>query len=141
MEFSLSQGQLSAAIARVINATDRRSPMLGSILITACAGEVSLTATDMRVGVTEVIACDVVSGGALAIQAGHLANVVKVLSGEVSVKSLHNSWARIAAGRTEYKVMGIGAGDFPDLPDPTGVNLIDVDAPTIVDLIDKTLFS
>jgi DNA polymerase-3 subunit beta len=96
----------------------------------------------MMISLTETVGCKVHGPGSLTLGVRHLNNVVRTLpSGAVRVKSLDNSWAQIVAGRSEFKLMGMPEGDFPELPDASGVAFTTVASHKLVDLIDKTLFS
>lgn len=116
--------------------------MLGNVLIRATKSAVVLSATDMMVSITETLPCDVAIQGSVGVWASHLHSMVRVLgNSDVLVRALDGAWVQIKEGRTEYKVQGVTAGDFPDLPDPDGVSFTEVKAPVLTSLIDKTLFS
>lgn len=146
MEFTVNQGRLSAALSRASTATARGSKVVeihSSILLRATPRGVVVTATDMLVAFTELVDCNVGAPGSIAIKASNLASMVKALpSGEVKAVLLPKSnTLQLEAGKTLVKLMGMSAGDFPDLPDPDGVEFSDVNAAVLVDLIGKTLFS
>jgi DNA polymerase-3 subunit beta len=145
MEFEIDQARFLSALTLAQTVADRRStmPVLANVLLRATKDDhLICCATDMMIALTETVPCKVSSPGSLTLGVRHLHNVVRTLaSGAVKVKSLDNSWAQIRAGRSEFKLMGMPEGDFPELPDAGGVNFTEVPSHRVVDLIDKTLFS
>src|SRR5690606_28571570 len=145
MEFEIDQARFLSALTLAQTVADRRStmPVLANVLLRATTNdELVCCATDMMIALTETVPCKVSSPGSLTLGVRHLHNVVRTLpSGPVRIKSLDNSWAQIVASRSEFKLMGMPEGDFPELPDPAGVKLTEIASHKLVDLIDKTLFS
>ncbi len=145
MEFEIDQTRFLSALTLAQTVADRRStmPVLANVLLRATADdELICSATDMMIALTESVPCKVSSPGSLTLGVRHLHNVVRTLpTGAVRVKSLDNSWAQILAARSEFKLMGMPEGDFPDLPDPRGASFTSLASHRLVDLIDKTLFS
>jgi len=145
MEFEIDQARFLSALTLAQTVADRRStmPVLANVLLRATdQDELVCCATDMMIALTETVSCKVNSPGSLTLGVRHLHNVVRTLpSGAVKVKSLDNSWAQILASRSEFKLMGMPEGDFPELPDPAGVALTELASHKLVDLIERTLFS
>lgn len=145
MEFEIDQARFLSALTLAQTVADRRStmPVLANVLLRATADdELVCCATDMMIALTETVPCKVSSPGSLTLGVRHLHNVVRTLpSGALRVKSLDNSWAQILASRSEFKLMGMPEGDFPELPDAGDVEFTKIPSHRLVDLIDKTLFS
>lgn len=145
MEFEIDQARFLSALTLAHTVADKRAtmPVLANVLLRATKDdELVVSATDMMISLTETVGCKVHGPGSLTLGVRHLNNVVRTLpSGAVRVKSLDNSWAQIVAGRSEFKLMGMPEGDFPELPDASGVAFTTVASHKLVDLIDKTLFS
>jgi DNA polymerase-3 subunit beta len=145
MEFEIDQARFLSALTLAQTVADRRAtmPVLANVLLRATADDqLVCCATDMMIALTETVPCKVNSPGSLTLGVRHLNNVVRTLpSGPVKVKSLDNSWAQLRASRSEFKLMGMPEGDFPELPDASGVAFVEVPSHRLVDLIEKTLFS
>ncbi|NVB38141.1 DNA polymerase III subunit beta [Pseudenhygromyxa sp. WMMC2535] len=145
MEFEIDQARFLSALTLAQTVADRRNtmPVLANVLLRATKDdELVCSATDMMIALTETVPCKVSSPGSLTLGVRHLHNVVRTLpSGALRIKSLDNSWAQILASRAEFKLMGMPEGDFPELPDSTGVDFTQIPGHKLVDLIDKTLFS
>jgi len=145
MEFEIDQARFMSALNLAQTVADRRStmPVLANVLLRATTNdELVCCATDMMIALTETVSCKVSSPGSLTLGVRHLHNVIRTLpSGALRIKSLDNSWAQILASRSEFKLMGMPEGDFPDLPDPAGIEFTEIPSHKLVDLIEKTLFS
>lgn len=124
---------------------DRKStmPVLANVLIRTEGKEAVLcAATDLRVSVAAEMKAEVLEEGGMSIGAKHLFEIVKGLPGEeVSFKKTENNWAEIKAGKAKYRIVGMSDRDFPRLPDHRSVDFKEMDASTLSDMIDKTIFS
>ena len=143
MEFEIDQSRAVAAVALASAVADKRStsPILANVLIRADADGVTFLATDMMIGTAEAVAAKVTTPGAITVKAGHLYNVLRVLpAGVVTITAMDNSWIQIHAGRSEFKIMGLPEGDFPDLPE-TDATMVEIPSGSVIGLVDHTLFS
>jgi DNA polymerase-3 subunit beta len=144
MEFVIDQSRFLSALALAQTVADRRGtmPVLANVLLKVDKRGVECRATDMLIAVSERIDAEVVSTGSLTLGVRHLHGVVKTLvEGPVRVRGLDNHWAEIVAGRSEFKLMGMSEADFPTLPDPHDLQLVELPVHAFGDLLTKTLFS
>ncbi len=152
MEFEIDQARFLSALALAQTVADKRStmPVLANVLLRASGdGNLVCSATDMMISLTETIPADVKNGGSLTVGVRHLHGVIKTLpSGDLSFKGLENHWAQIIAGKSQFKLMGMPEGDFPELPDPVRgakgkkpVEFATITGHVLSDLIQKTEFS
>lgn len=152
MEFEIDQARFLSALSLAQTVADKRStmPVLANVLLRA-SGEDSVvcSATDMMISLTETIPAEVKKSGSLTVGVRHLHGVVKTLpSGDLGFKGLENHWAQITARKSEFKLMGMPEGDFPELPDPKtsgkgkkAVEFATITGHILSDLINKTEFS
>jgi len=149
MEFEIDQARFLSALSLAQTVADKRStmPVLANVLLRAMGdGRVVCSATDMMISLTESVAANVTAGGSLSVGVRHLHGVVRTLpSGPIRIKGLDNQWAQILSGRSEFKLMGMPQGDFPELPEPMRnkkpLPFTHVAAHALADLIQKTQFS
>jgi DNA polymerase III subunit beta len=146
IEIEIDQPRLAAALAAAVSVVDKRSsnqPILASVLLTADAKGVHIAATDMQVSMREKIDATSIAHGSICIAAEYLSRVVRSLpSKPLRITGLENHWLKVVTGRSEFKLMGQAAADFPDLPaaEPKAVWTA-VPAALIRDLIAKVEFS
>lgn len=145
MEFEIEQGKLLAALSLAQTVADKRStmPVLANILLRAGKdNKVVCSATDMMISLTEQVAAEVKTPGILTLDVRHLHSVVRTLPDRpIRVKALDNHWAQLTVGRSEFKFMGMPPADFPELPDPKGLEFTRVMGHVLADMIQKTQFS
>ena len=145
MDFEIDQAKFLSALALAQTVADKRGtmPILANVLLTATkGGEVICSATDMHISLTESLAADVKSPGALTLGVRHLFSVVRTLPDRpLRFRALDNNWAQLTVGRSEFKLMGTAQTDFPELPDPSGLAFSKAMSHALADLIQKTQFS
>lgn len=139
------QEELERGLARVARATSARPalPVLGAILLTAGAGQVTLAATDLELAVRTRIGGAVDGAGAIAVPARLLADFVASLPAapvhlqvDPTTRTLHVTCARARAA-----IKGFDADDFPLIPPPAGAPVACVAAGRLRDLIGRVAFS
>ena len=149
MEFSIETDELTKGLYRAQGIVEKKTamPILSNVLFDASSdGKVSITATDLEVGMIGEHPADVVTPGTITISARHLYDIVRSLpKGRVIIKKLPNNWAEVrsdAAGRNiEYKMLGMAPEDFQALPELTKAQLFEVSSPALKEMIEKTSYA
>lgn len=119
MKFKINKDHFSNGLQQVLNVVGTRAamPILGNVLIEAQAGHLSLTTTNLDIGIRCRITAEISSEGSITLPVRKLATIVKELpQKEVFVEVESNNQAKITSGGSLFKVMGIGTEDFPPLP-------------------------
>jgi len=145
MEIKIKKTEFLKGLYLAQSIADRKStmPVLANALNRSEGKEsVMCAATDLRVSVVAEMKAEVMQEGGMSIGAKHLFEVIKGLPGEeILFKKTENNWAEIKAGKAQYRLVGMSDRDFPRLPDPREVEFKEIDAATLGDMIDKTIFS
>ncbi|MDA0848210.1 MAG: DNA polymerase III subunit beta [Verrucomicrobia bacterium] len=119
MEFKINKDHFSHGLQQVLNVVGTRSamPILGNVLIEAGADHISLTTTNLDIGIRCRITAEVANEGSITLPVRKLATIVKELpQQEVFFELASNNQAKITSGGSIFKVMGIGTDEFPPLP-------------------------
>lgn len=119
MEFKINKDHFSNGLQQVLNVVGTRSamPILGNVLIEAGADHISLTTTNLDIGIRCRITAEVTNEGSITLPVRKLATIVKELpQQEVFFELATNNQAKITSGGSIFKVMGIGTDEFPPLP-------------------------
>ena len=119
MKFKINKDHFSNGLQQVLNVVGTRAamPILGNVLIEAQSGHLSLTTTNLDIGIRCRITAEISSEGSITLPVRKLATIVKELpQKEVFVEVESNNQAKITSGGSHFKVMGIGTEDFPPLP-------------------------
>ncbi len=145
MEFTISTPELSKGLYRAQGIVEKKTtmPILSNVLISAQSdGGITISATDLEVGVTGKHPAEVTENGAISISARHMYDIVRSLPNDtVSIKKLDNNWALITSGSVEYRMLGMSPEEFHDLPDVSEAKLFEVEPSTLKDMIDKTVYA
>ncbi|HUU03213.1 MAG TPA: DNA polymerase III subunit beta [Myxococcota bacterium] len=145
MEFSINSDDLAKGLYRAQGIVEKKTamPILSNVLFTASLdGKVSITATDLEVGMTCKQTAAVKKEGSITISARHLYDIIRSFKKqEVTVKKLDNNWAEVKCGNNEYRMLGMAAEDFQDLPDVSKAKLLKIDPVVLKNMIDKTIYA
>jgi len=145
MELTISKKDFLRGLTRTHGVADRKSsmPMLSNILIsTTDTNHVRLAATDLYLGVSAVCSAKVKKGGAVAVSARHVFDIVKNLpEGDIEWKVGENHSVEIRSGKVRYQIRGMPGDDFPPLPAPEEAGFSKLGADMIGSLISLTHYS
>lgn len=146
MELQISKRNLLRGLVRTHAVADRKSamPILSNVLVqTADTQTLRFAGTDLYLGVSATVPCEVKRGGSVAVSARTFFDIAKNLpEGEVTFTVGPNHGAEIRAGKVRYRIPGMPGDDFPPLPAlPNGTELAQLDVDLLADLITKTAFS
>lgn len=148
MKIRVGTADLSRALYRVQGIADRKSsmPVLAHVLLEASEGRpaeeaLTVSATDTDVGLAGSYPAEVISEGAVAVQARQLYDVVKSLSADaVELERQENNWIEIKAGSSRFRLVGMAPEQFPELPSCNDVDLFAIEAGTLARMIERTIF-
>ncbi len=144
MEIVLSKQCFASALARTSSISDRKSSMqiLSNVLIsTEPNGNVQFAATDLNLSASGVFPADVKQQGEITLPAKTLYDIVRSMpDGMIRLKADGDA-VEISCGRSNFKLLGLPADDFPSMPQPGDVEFFEVDPGMLADMIDKTSFS
>lgn len=118
MKFSIAQSDLLPVVQSVARSCGVRStlPVLSNILFKAVGNEITLSATNLEIGVVKKIKAEVVDEGEITIPAKMFIDILSPLSGnkievEVSADQIH-----ITTPTFNGILNGISAMEFPAIP-------------------------
>jgi DNA polymerase III subunit beta len=120
MKFKINRDHFSNGLAQVLNVVGSKAamPILSNVLIEAEKDHISLTTTNLDLGIRCKIKAEVKEGGTITLPVKRLATIVRELPNvDVSFDSTTGHQAKIASGGSNFRIMGLGAEDFPKLPD------------------------
>lgn len=129
MDMTLNRDMLADKLSEVVAIASRKTtiPALSGVLIDATANLASFSATDMEISARVACQASVAKVGRALLPAKRLAEIVKLLPTDQSVRltSAGESTVNISCGRYKSTLQVFSAQDFPSFPQPA------VDAPTM----------
>jgi DNA polymerase-3 subunit beta len=149
MELRIPADELARALSMVSGVVQRKNtmPILANVLLDVSTtedgkGQVTLSATDLDVGMRTIRPCEAVQDGSVTILARALSDMVKVLPGpDVTLKKLPNQHVEVKSGRTQARLLALSADEFPRLPQFEDVQFATLDCKLFSDMLGKTLYS
>ena len=118
MKFTINRDHFSNGLQQVLNVVGTRAtmPILSNVLIEADDGYISLTTTNLDMGIQCRIEADVQDAGGLTLPVRKLATIIRELPNlDVQVQSIDHQ-AEISSGGSLFLINGIGPEEFPSLP-------------------------
>src|SRR5258707_8828586 len=119
MEFTVSKSDLVRELSLSQGVVEKKTtiPILSNVLLEASGDRVTLTATDLELGIRCSCPARVKKEGAGTVPARKLLDYVRLLpEGDLTMKFLENHWASITSGRWRTRIAGMSRESFPELP-------------------------
>ncbi len=120
MKFKINRDHFANGLAQVLNVVGSKAtmPILSNVLIEAEKDQISLTTTNLDLGIRCKIKAEVKETGAVTLPVKRLAGIVRELPNvDVSVDASPNHQVKVTSGGSNFRIMGIGKEEFPPLPE------------------------
>jgi DNA polymerase-3 subunit beta len=143
MELTVSKADLARELGLSQGVVEKRTtiPILSNILLEASGDRLTLTATDLELGIRAECPARVKKEGAGTIPARKLLDYVRLLpEGDINIKFLENHWASITAGRSKTKIAGMSRESYPELPVMPDV-ISQIPCKQLASMITRTVFA
>ena len=144
MEFLIDKEEFARGLFRSQSVVEKKGtmPILLNVLIETKENGISITATDLEIGIKGFYPANVKQPGSITLAAKKLYEVVKELpEKEVFFRLKENQWVEISSGKSIFKIMGISAETFPSFPAYEEENFISLESALLREMIDKTIFA
>src|SRR5216683_2701229 len=144
MEITVSKFELLRELTATQGVVERKTtiPILSNYLFEAAADKLSLTATDLDLGLRTSCNAKVKKEGACTIPARKLHDYVKLLpDADITIKLLENHWVSIRCGRSNTKMVGMARSNFPSLPAFPTAGVVKIPAQVLRAMIARTGFA
>ncbi len=117
-------------------------PILQNVMIEAEGNSIKLTTTDLDISIKAEVECDVVTEGKTTLPVKLLfTSMTKAAEGEIEVDVDAQERASIRAGSARFKIQGMPAGEFPQLPEEGDAYAYTVSQATIREMLRKTSYA
>ncbi|KPU42956.1 DNA polymerase III subunit beta [Oxobacter pfennigii] len=144
MKLRCSKGELLEGISTVQKAVTGRTtlPILEGILITCYNDRLTLTATDLDLGIETQVNCEIISKGSVVLNSRLLGDIVRRLPDmdiEIEVDSLYNT--TISCGNSKFNIIGQNPDEYPELPVINENILYRIPQDLLKNMIRQTIFA
>ncbi len=144
MKFLMSRSDLSELVSGIQNIVAVRTPMpiLSNILIEASDSSVTITATDLTVGIRCTAPAKVMEHGATTLPARRFSQLLRELQvSMIEISSNNKDVSHIIADSSTFKMNGLPKGDFPALPDVADAKKITIKQQELKDALYQVSFA
>ncbi len=144
MRLRVEKAVLMNAIQIVQNVISTKStlPILSNILIETQPKGISLTATDLDIGITCVVPVDTQEPGKITIPAKRFSDIIKEFPLDiVNITTKKNNLMVIDSDMCQFKIMGLGGEEFPKLPEFKDKKAIKLEQSTLKNMLSLTSFA
>lgn len=144
MKIVCDRSDLLEALTGVSKAVSAKSsiPAIEGILFKCTEYLVTLTAYDLEIGITTTLSAEVTNPGEIVISARLLIDMVrKIESDHVEIEVNEDFKITIKGGLTQFNIMGIPAGDFPEMPVPEINDTLTISGNILREMIGKTIYA
>lgn len=144
MKIKIARDELLTGLQRVQGIVEKRNtmPVLSNILLETKQDGIELVATDLEIGFRGHYKADVQQAGSVSLSARKLYELLKeVADGDVTLTTQENNWVQIQTGRSQFKIVGMAASEFPALPTIEREGRVAIPGSGLSSLIRKTLFA
>jgi len=144
IKFKVTREAILDGLQRVQSVVSTRTtlPILSNVLAQAATGSLSLTTTDLDVGVRCKVEADVSKAGSTTLPARKLFSILKeVAAAEIEVEVDDRNEASIRCGTSFYKIMGLPEEEFPRFPEVGSSNVLKIEQPVLRGMLRKTAYA
>ena len=144
MKFEVGKSALMEGLQKVLNVVSLRTtlPILSNVLIEADKKELTLTTTDLEVGVRCKVDAKVAKTGATTLPARRLSSIVRELpDGAIQVEVDDKDNASVKSGSSFFKIVGLSKDEFPPMPKAEGKHSYKMEQVAFREMLRKTSYA
>ena len=144
MKFQCTKSDILSGIQQAQNIVGQRTTLmiLSNLLVEAKGSELIFTATDLEIGLLSTCKVDVLEEGKTTLPAKKFFDIVRNLPDKpISIEIDENNVANIKCDKSSYKVYGLPADDFPQLPDFSDADSFEFNQSILKKIIHQTSYS
>jgi len=144
MKFVISTQELNYLLSKVLNVVAQKAtiPILSNIMIEASKGEITITATDLTVGVRCFTEAKIIEEGATTLPAKRFAQLIRELTAiNVEITTNSSEITEIVADSSKFKMLGMSKTEYPALPDMNEAQQIKLEQNQLKEMFYKTSFA
>lgn len=144
MRFTIERGPLLEALQKAQSVVEKRNTVaiLSNILCTVKGGQLSLSATDLEVGIKVTLPVQNAEDGKITLSAKNFLDIVRELPDRpLDITRKDNNWIEIICGKSRFNIVSLSADEYPALPAFEEKEYFDSRVEALKDMIDRTAFA
>ena len=144
MKFSIHRDSLLEALQKAQSVVEKRNTVqiLANILCHVKGESLSLSATDLEVGVKITLPVQAQQEGKITLPAKHFLDIVKELPSKMlEITRKDNNWVELVCGKSRFNVVSLSADEYPALPAFEDKEYFEAQVDAFKGMIDRTSFA
>ncbi len=144
LKCTVSKNDIQESLASLQTVTGKKATLaiLSNVLIEGSSKGLTLTGTDLEVGMRFFIPANVKESGTITLPSKKIFEIVRESgSDEIYIEESQKSWVVIKAGLSTYNLAGAPSDEFPEFPEYEEESFLSPEASVLADLIDKVIYS
>lgn len=144
MKINISQKDLSKAINTVQKGVSSKTtlPILSGILLKAEENILTLTGTDLEIGIETSIECSIVEEGSIVIASKIFGDIVRKLPDlPIELEVDENNNIHIVCGTSKFNILGQPSIEYPQLEKVQDDNYFNISKDLLKNMIRQTIFA
>ncbi len=144
MKIECNRHKLTDAVTNVQRAVSTKStnPALEGILLKAERNNIQLFGYDLDICITTTIDAAIREEGESIIPAKLFSEIIRKLPEDIiNIDIDDKNIIYIKSGKVEYKIIGMPANDYPEIPAITSTDVIDIEGETLDSMIRQTIYA
>jgi DNA polymerase-3 subunit beta len=144
MKFVIPTQEFNYLISKCLNVVSQKAtiPILSNLLIEASNGILTVTATDLTVGIRCFTEAKIIEDGATTLPAKRLAQLVRELTSvNLELTTNSNEVTEILADGSRFLLHGMNRAEFPALPELEGALHFSIKQSELKDVLYRTAFA
>lgn len=144
MKFQCSRQKLTEAVINVQRAVSQKStiPALEGILIKSSPNHISLFGYDLDICINTTIDASVSEDGSAVIPAKLFAEIIRRMpEDKINIEIDKKNIVYITCGKADYKISGLPAADYPEIPVIHNSDTINIEGETLSGMIRQTIYA
>ncbi len=141
---TISRNDLLEGLNNLQNITNKKGilAIISNVLIESTNGGLTLTGTDLEVGLRLFVPAEIEDNGSLTLPCKKLFEIIRESGSEnISLEETDNSWVVIKAGLSTYNLAGLASDEFPEFPEYRDDTFISFESHIFLELIEKVIYS
>lgn len=144
MDITVQKKSFLQGLASTQSVVERKStmPILANCCLEAKDKLLTISATDLEVAISTDIPVETKTAGKVTVSARSLFDIVKAMSEDrIQLEVLEGNRVHIRAGKSDFKIVGLPADEFPTLPRAAKVPTHAIDVAAFQEMIAKTAYA
>ncbi len=141
---TVNKNDLLEGLNSLQNITNKKGTLaiLSNVLISTANNGLSLTGTDLEVGLRLFVPAEIHDEGTLTLPSKKIFEIVRESGSDtISIEETENSWVIIKAGLSTYNLAGMPSDEYPEFPEYEEDTFISFESYIFLELIEKVIYS